>query len=131
MPYLPEASYLLHHPATMIKKFKKGGKIRNKKKPDDETVKIAEKIQFWEEQDRLNNMLIPRVIQQGKLLSKHIAEHDNMPHLFDKALNDAANKLSERYHSDLATAVATARRASFIALAAALVALVCVVLTLW
>ena len=40
---------------------------------------IAEKVRFWEEQDKINQELIPRVIRQNELLTKHIAEHDSLP----------------------------------------------------
>ena len=40
---------------------------------------IAERVRFWEEQDKINQELIPRVIRQNELLTKHIAEHDSLP----------------------------------------------------
>ena len=41
-----------------------------------ETPKIAEKVRFWEEQDRINRELIPRVIKQHELLTTHIEGHE-------------------------------------------------------
>ena len=41
-----------------------------------ETPKIAEKVRFWEEQDRINRELIPRVIKQHELLTGHIEGHE-------------------------------------------------------
>ena len=37
---------------------------------------IADKVKFWEEQDRINKELIPRVLKQHELLSTHIASHE-------------------------------------------------------
>ena len=37
---------------------------------------IADKVRFWEEQDRINQELIPRVLKQHELLSAHIASHE-------------------------------------------------------
>lgn len=39
---------------------------------------IADRVRFWEEQDRINRELIPRVIRQSELLTGHIADHDNL-----------------------------------------------------
>jgi hypothetical protein len=38
---------------------------------------IGEKVRFWEEQDRINKELIPRVIKQHELLTKHIEGHQD------------------------------------------------------
>ena len=38
--------------------------------------KIAERVKFWEEQDRINRELIPRVIKNHELLAKHIESHE-------------------------------------------------------
>lgn len=38
---------------------------------------IGDKIRFWEEQDRINKELIPRVIKQHELLTKHIEGHQD------------------------------------------------------
>ena len=32
---------------------------------DEDPVPIGERVRFWEEQDRINQELIPRVIRQG------------------------------------------------------------------
>lgn len=37
---------------------------------------IAERVKFWEEQDRINRELIPRVIKNHELLSRHIKSHE-------------------------------------------------------
>ena len=41
-----------------------------------ETPKIGERVKFWQEQDRINRELIPRVIKGHELLSKHVETHD-------------------------------------------------------
>lgn len=43
----------------------------------DETPKIAEKVKFWEEQDRINTELIPRVVKIHELVTDHIAGHQD------------------------------------------------------
>ena len=40
-----------------------------------ENPKIAERVKFWQEQDRINRELIPRVIKNHELLSKHVESH--------------------------------------------------------
>ena len=50
---------------------------------------IGGKVKFWEEQDRINQELIPRVIRQSELLSKHIGEHDNLPQIAGNAISQA------------------------------------------
>ena len=40
-----------------------------------ETPKIADKVKFWEEQDRINKELIPRVLKQHELLTAHVEHH--------------------------------------------------------
>ena len=39
----------------------------------EDTVPIADKVRFWEEQDKINQELIPRVIRQHELITSHIA----------------------------------------------------------
>ncbi len=55
--------------------------------PDSDS--ISDKVRFWEEQDRINQELIPRVIRQNELLTKHIAEHDNLPEVAGNAISQA------------------------------------------
>ena len=50
---------------------------------------IAEKVRFWEGQDKINQELIPRVIRQNELLTKHIAEHDSLPEVAGNAISQA------------------------------------------
>ncbi len=43
-----------------------------------DTPKIGEKVRFWEEQDRINQELIPRVIKQHELFTAHVQGHEDM-----------------------------------------------------
>ena len=40
--------------------------------------KIGEKVRFWEEQDRINQELIPRVIKQHELFTTHVQGHEDV-----------------------------------------------------
>ena len=40
-------------------------------------LKIGEKVKFWQEQDRINRELIPRVIKNHELLAKHVESHED------------------------------------------------------
>lgn len=64
---------------------------------DEDPVPISERVRFWEEQDRINQELIPRVIRQGELLSRHVAEHDNLQAIVADAVRQAvAQTLAEQ-----------------------------------
>ena len=74
---------------------------------DTEVPGISERVRFWEEQDRINQALIPRVIRQSELLTKHIAEHDDLPQLVGRVVADALAEQAKQY--DTALEEATAR----------------------
>ena len=38
---------------------------------------ISDKVKFWEEQDRINTALIPRVLKQHELFTSHIEGHED------------------------------------------------------
>ena len=59
---------------------------------DEDPVPISERVRFWEEQDRINQELIPRVIRQGELLSSHVAEHDNLQAVVADAVRQAVTQ---------------------------------------
>ena len=44
--------------------------------PREEQAKIGERVQFWQEQDRINRELIPRVLQQHELFARHVESHE-------------------------------------------------------
>ncbi len=50
---------------------------------------IGERVKFWEEQDRINQELIPRVIRQHELFTAHIADHENLPLIAGNAISAA------------------------------------------
>ncbi len=70
---------------------------------------IQDKVRFWEEQDRINQELIPRVIRQNELLTKHIAEHDDLPELAAKAVSQAVREAREEDNRRFEDAVRDAR----------------------
>ena len=39
---------------------------------------IGERVRFWEEQDAINQALIPRVIRQKERLDEHIDNHEDL-----------------------------------------------------
>ncbi len=53
---------------------------------------IAERIRFWEEQDRINQELIPRVVRQHELLSRHISDHEMLPIVAATAAREAVEQ---------------------------------------
>lgn len=64
---------------------------------EEDPVPIGERVRFWEEQDRINQELIPRVIRQGELISEHVAEHENLQAIVADAVRQAvAQALDEQ-----------------------------------
>ncbi len=68
---------------------------------DAESVQIAEKVRFWEEQDKINQELIPRVIRQNELLSQHIAEHDNLQQILSDTIQQALAEQAQQHEAAL------------------------------
>ena len=66
-----------------------------------EPVRIEEKVRFWEEQDRINQELIPRVIRQNELLSQHIAEHENLQQILSDTIQKALGEQAKQYEAAL------------------------------
>ena len=60
-----------------------------------ESPNIAERVKFWEEQDKINQELIPRVIRQHELFTSHIADHENLPLIAGNAIRDALSEARE------------------------------------
>ena len=71
---------------------------------------IQDKVRFWEEQDKINQELIPRVIRQNELLTKHIAEHDDLPVLAAQAVSQAVREAREEDSRRFEAAVQDAKR---------------------
>ncbi len=67
---------------------------------------IAERVRFWEEQDKINQELIPRVIRQHELLTSHIADHENLPLIASNAIREslaeARQQQQEQHEAEIA-----------------------------
>ena len=70
---------------------------------------IADRVRFWEEQDRINRELIPRVIRQHELLTGHIAEHENLPEVAGRAISEALAAAREEQQRQFTEALDAAR----------------------
>ena len=81
-----------------------------------ESPNIAERVKFWEEQDKINQELIPRVIRQHELLTSHIADHENLPliagNAIREALAEALQQQQEKHDSKIAELRAEAEEQS-------------------
>ncbi len=73
--------------------------------PESESsVGIAERVRFWEEQDRINEVLIPRVVRQNELLSEHLSDHEQLPVVAAEAARQAvlsAQEVMERHLAEV------------------------------
>ena len=62
---------------------------QGERRSNDDYTPIAEKVKFWEEQDRINQELIPRVIRQHELLTQHLSDHEMLPVVAAAAAREA------------------------------------------
>ncbi len=88
--------------------------------------KIAERVKFWQEQDRINHELIPRVIKNHELLAKHIESHeegDSLARAQIGALEARVAELERPFGRDLVSWV------PYAGLALAIVALILALVT--
>ena len=69
-----------------------------------DSTPIADRVRFWEEQDEINQELIPRVIRQHELLTAHIADHENLPLITGNAISEvlAEAREEQQRHYDAA-----------------------------
>ena len=65
---------------------------RQEERAEGNVPPIAERVRFWEEQDRINQELIPRVIRQHELLTKHISDHEMLPIVAANAAREAVEQ---------------------------------------
>ena len=65
---------------------------------------IAERVAFWEEQDRINQELIPRVIQQNEVLTGHIKNHENLQATALKMVRETVEESESRINQQLRAA---------------------------
>ena len=93
-----EIEYLINHMMSQDTdgSTSSGGKLSDGYQVDDfQTLNIAERVKFWEEQDKINQELIPRVIRQNELLTGHIADHENLPLVAGNAIREALAEARE------------------------------------
>ena len=103
------------------------------------TPKIAEKVRFWEEQDRINQELIPRVLKQHELFTKHVEGHETASDLIaaaeartkeaielakSQAASDSEEKVAALEASMTAT-ITTVRRQAFVVSGVSLLLALC------
>ena len=74
-----------------------------------EELSIGDRVKFWEEQDKINQELIPRVIRQNELLTKHIGEHDNLPEVAGNAISQALARAREEQRQQYEAALDAAK----------------------
>ena len=86
-----------------------------------ETPTIAEKVKFWEEQDRINKELIPRVLKTHELLTAHIENHE--------AASTQIASLDALHYETVKQLTTLTRRAIAIAVASMVVAVVSILVT--
>lgn len=67
---------------------------------------IAERVKFWQEQDKINQELIPRVIRQHELLTTHIKDHETLPQVAADAARQSVAQAMEETNRQLETASA-------------------------
>ena len=77
--------------------------------PPDSTP-IADRVRFWEEQDKINQELIPRVIRQHELLTAHIADHENLPLIAGNAISEALAEAREEQRQFYEAALEAAKQ---------------------
>ena len=71
--------------------------IQSNESANQETIGIAEKVKFWQEQDKINQELIPRVIRQNDLLTAHIKYHETLPIIAAAARQAAEQRAAHKY----------------------------------
>ncbi len=77
-------------------------------RPD--SIPIADRVRFWEEQDKINQELIPRVIRQHELLTAHITDHESLPLIVSNTINEALSEAREEQQRHYDSALEAARQ---------------------
>ena len=75
-----------------------------------DSTPIADRVRFWEEQDKINQELIPRVIRQHELLTSHIADHENLPLIAGNAISEALAEAREEQQKHYDAALEAAKQ---------------------
>ena len=65
---------------------------QEERRENGNALPIAERVRFWEEQDRINQELIPRVVRQHELLTKHFSDHEMLPIVAASAAKEAVEQ---------------------------------------
>lgn len=90
---------LIENPETMVSEIREDFQSSVNDHDNDvdeiEPPNIAERVKFWEEQDKINQELIPRVIRQNELITRHIADHENLPLVAGNAIREALAEARE------------------------------------
>jgi len=60
---------------------------------DKNTPNIAEKVKFWEEQDKINQALIPRIIEMNERLKELVERTTNI----DERIAASESRVIQRY----------------------------------
>jgi hypothetical protein len=76
---------------------------------DSVQTTIAERVRFWEQQDQINQELIPRVIRQNEILTQHIRGHQNLPEIAARAVREALDEAKEEQLGHYQATLAAAR----------------------
>ena len=61
--------------------------------------KIGERVKFWQEQDRINRELIPRVIKSHELLTKHVESHEDGDLLARAQIESLQTRMTESHEA--------------------------------
>ena len=82
------------------------GQQAEKAKLAEAQKSIGERVKFWEEQDKINQVLIDRVIRQNNLLCDHIKDHESLPMRAEAAVRtaiaEARREQKKQYEAALA-----------------------------
>ena len=62
-----------------------------------QAIGIAEIVKFWQERDKINQELIPRVIRQNELLTAHIKDHEILPIVAAAAQQAVEQRATHKY----------------------------------
>ncbi len=108
------------------------------KQPDEDHLaeaqeSIGERIRFWEEQDKINQALIPRVIRQKERLDEHIDNHEDLSKTAAKAarevLAEARVEQQRQHDRTVAHYREQLKRSTLVALVALSVSLTALILS--
>ena len=71
--------------------------IQSNESANQQAIGIAEKVKFRQEQDKINQELIPRVIRQNDLLTAHIKDHESLPIIAAAARQAVEQRAAQKY----------------------------------